>query len=128
MASRIARAPVLPFDHLIRSSLETARSIASLGAFRTQLVRLPDEGVVFAFNIIRIPTSNNLATVELMVAQNRLLYDLIRKAGGVQYPVGAFPMSVSDWKDHFGSSLPLLREAKLRYDPGNLLTPGYNVF
>ena len=100
----------------------------STDAFRTQLVRLPDEGVVFPFNIIRIPTSNDLATVELMVAQNRLLYDLIRKAGGVQYPVGAFPMSVKDWKDHFGSSLPLLRQAKLRYDPGNLLTPGYNVF
>ena len=100
----------------------------STDAFRTQLVRLPDEGVVFPFNVIRVPTSNDLTTVELMVAQNRMLYDLIRKAGGVQYPVSAFPMSVNDWKDHFGSCLPLLREAKLRYDPGNLLTPGYNVF
>jgi hypothetical protein len=103
-------------------------------AFRTPLVRLPDDGivvpddVVFPFNVIRIPTSNDAATVELMVAQNRLLYDLIRKAGGVQYPVGAFPMSVNDWNDHFGSSLPLLAAAKRRHDPGNSLTPGYNVF
>jgi len=97
-------------------------------AFRTPLVRLPDEGVVFPFNVIRIPTSGEAATVELMVAQNRLLYDLIRKAGGVQYPVGAFPMSGNDWKDHFGSSLPLFREAKQHYDPANSLTPGYNIF
>jgi FAD/FMN-containing dehydrogenase len=103
------------------------------GAFRTPLVRLPDEGVlpdgiVFPFNIIRIPTSNDAATVEPMVAQNRLLYDLIRQAGGVQYPVGAFPMSVNDWKDHFGPRLPLLSAAKRRNDPDNSLTPGYNVF
>ena len=97
-------------------------------AFRTPLVRLPDEGVVFPFNVIRIPTSGEAARVELMVAQNRLLYDLIRKAGGVQYPVGAFPMSGNDWKDHFGSSLPLFREAKQHYDPANSLTPGYNIF
>jgi cytokinin dehydrogenase len=102
-------------------------------AFRTPLVRLPEgdvgpDDVVFPFNVIRIPTSNDPATVELLVAQNRLLYDLIRKAGGVQYPVGAFPMSVNDWNDHFGSSLPLLSAARRRYDPGNSLTPGYNVF
>jgi hypothetical protein len=66
--------------------------------------------------------------MELMVAQNRLLYDLIRKAGGVQYPVSAFPMSGDDWKDHYGSSWSRLDEAKRRYDPGNLLTPGYNLF
>jgi FAD/FMN-containing dehydrogenase len=97
-------------------------------AFRTPLVRLPDEGVVFPFNVIRIPTSNDAATMEQMVAQNRALYDRIQKAGGVQYPVGAFPTSFNDWKDHFGSSWPLFREAKRRYDPGNSLTPGYNVF
>jgi cytokinin dehydrogenase len=115
-----------PFGRITYYPLDTS-------AFRTPLVRLPDkgvppDGVVFPFNIIRIPTSNDAATVELLVAQNRQLYDLIRKAGGVQYPVGAFPMSVNDWKDHFGSSLPLLSRAKRRYDPGNSLTPGYNVF
>lgn len=97
-------------------------------AFRTPLVRIPDEGVVFPFNVVRIPASNDAATMELMVAQNRLLYDLIRKAGGVQYPVSAFPMSGDDWKDHYGSSWSRLDEAKRRYDPNNLLTPGYNLF
>src|SRR5262249_10209118 len=69
------------------------------GAFRTPLLRLPDEDVVFPFNIIRIPTSNDAAQAEQAVAQNRVLYDRIRAAGGVQYPVGAFRMSRDDWKD-----------------------------
>jgi cytokinin dehydrogenase len=98
------------------------------GAFRAPLVRLPDEGVVFPFSIIRIPASSDAATIERMVAQNRALYERIRNAGGVQCPVGAFPMSPDDWKDHFGPRWPRLRDAKQRDDPSNSLTPGYNVF
>jgi len=97
-------------------------------AFHTPLVRVPDEDIIFPFNVVRIPPSKDPATMELMVAQNRLLYDLIRKAGGVLYPVSAFPMSRYDWKDHYGPSWSRLDEAKRRYDPGNLLTPGYNLF
>ena len=97
-------------------------------ASRTPLVRLPDESVVFVFNLIRIPTLSDAAEVEQAIAQNRALYDRIRDAGGVQYPVGAFPMSGDDWKDHFGSKWPFLREVKRRYDPNNSLTPGYDLF
>ena len=63
-----------------------------------------------------------------MVAQNRAFYERIRKSGGVQYLVSACPMSPADWQDHFGARKKLLREAKRRYDPHNLLTPGYSVF
>ena len=97
-------------------------------ACRTPLLRLPDEKVVFPFNVIRIPTSNDAPAMQRMVEQNRALYHRIRSAGGIQYPVGAFPMSRSDWKDHFGSSWTRLADAKRRHDPGNLLTPGYGIF
>jgi cytokinin dehydrogenase len=83
---------------------------------------------VFPFNLIRIPISNDPLAAGVMVAQNRAFYDRIRKAGGMLYPVSAFSMSSADWQDHFGPRWPQLREAKRRYDPGNLLTPGYNVF
>jgi FAD/FMN-containing dehydrogenase len=96
-------------------------------AFRTPLVRLPEEDIVLVFNLIRIPASNDAAAAR-MVAENRMLYDRIRESGGVQYPVGAFVMSPFDWEIHFGSGLPKLREAKQRHDPGHLLAPGYNVF
>ena len=97
-------------------------------AFRTPLVRLPEEDIVFVFNLIRILASNDAAVAERMVSENRTLYDRIREAGGVQYPVGAFAMSSDDWTAHFGSRWPQLREAKRRHDPGHLLTPGYDVF
>ena len=97
-------------------------------AFRTPLVRLPDEEIVFPFNLIRIPAANDPLATGIMVAQNRTLYDRIRKAGGVLYPVSAFSMSSVDWQDHFGPRWPQLREARRRYDPANLLTPGYSLF
>jgi cytokinin dehydrogenase len=97
-------------------------------AFRTPLVRLPEETVAFPFNVIRIPAAADPARIERMIAQNRAFYDRIRRADGLQYPVGAVPMSPDDWQDHFGSKWPLLRDAKQRYDPENLLTPGYNLF
>ena len=98
------------------------------GAFRTPLLRLPDEDIAVTFNIIRIPAQNDAAKTEQAIADNRVLYERIRDAGGVQYPVSAFPMTRDDWKDHFGSTWPMLREAKRRFDPDNLLTPSYNIF
>lgn len=97
-------------------------------AVRTPLVRLPDESVVFAFHAIRIPASSEAGSAGSMLAKNRLLYDLIRRAGGIQYPCSAIPMANSDWEDHFGSSFAILRQARQRYDPANTLTPGYNIF
>jgi FAD/FMN-containing dehydrogenase len=97
-------------------------------AFQTPMVRLLAEDIVFVFNLIRIPPSNDAAAAARMVAENRTLYDRIREAGGVQYPVGALAMSPSDWEVHFASRWPQLREAGRRYDPGHLLAPGYNVF
>jgi FAD/FMN-containing dehydrogenase len=96
-------------------------------AQRTPLVRLPKDGIAFPFNIIRMPESNDMAAAERMVAKNRTLYERVRSAGGVLYPVSAFPMSDQDWRDHFGSRWPLLRKAKRRYDPKHMLTPGYEV-
>src|SRR6266699_1914059 len=119
--ARLTSEDVGPFGRLTYYPMRT-------GACRTPLTRLPDEGVVFAFNVVRIPASNDAATMAQLVARNRALYDRIRDAGGVQYPVGAFPMSSNDWRDHFGSAWTMLCEAKRRHDPGNLLTPGYNVF
>ena len=97
-------------------------------AVRTPLVRLPGERIVFPFNLVRMPTWSDAATAEQMVAKNRLIYDRIRSAGGVLYPVSAFPMSRSDWTQHFGPTWQLLSDAKHAYDPNGILTPGYELF
>ncbi|MBR0818624.1 FAD-binding protein [Bradyrhizobium liaoningense] len=95
---------------------------------RTPLLRLPDERVVFPFNLIRIPASADKAHADQQLTRNRMLYDRIRAAGGMLYPVSALAMSSQDWADHFGPRWPLLREARRRHDPGGILTPGYDLF
>jgi hypothetical protein len=62
------------------------------------------------------------------VAANRATYARIRAAGGTLYPVSAFPMSRAAWHRHFGATFDRLREAKRKFDPGDVLTTGYAVF
>jgi cytokinin dehydrogenase len=97
-------------------------------AMRTPLFRIPNESVIFAFNVVRFPTTNDLAVAEQMVTKNRALYDTIRGTGGVQYAVSAFPMSSGDWRAHFGPKWTQVRDAKYRFDPRFVLDNGYEVF
>ncbi len=96
-------------------------------AIATPLVRLPDDDLCFAFNLIRIPEPGSPADADRLVAANRAIHDRIRTSGGTLYPVSAFPMSGADWREHFGPVLPRLRDAIRRYDPDDLLTPGYDL-
>jgi FAD/FMN-containing dehydrogenase len=96
-------------------------------AFRAPLVRMPEGPVAFVFNLVRIPATNDAGQIERMVAANRAIYQRVREAGGVLYPVSALPMSPDDWRTHFGPAWTRLAEARRRYDPNDLLTPGYNI-
>ena len=104
-----------------------------LSAFRRQavtspLLRLPADDLCYAFNLIRIPTTDNVAEANRLVMANRAAYDRIRAAGGTLYPVSAFPMSRDDWRSHFGPAFAELSDAKTKFDPRHVLTPGYEVF
>ena len=104
-----------------------------LSAFRRQavtspLLRLPADNLVYAFNLVRIPTTDDAAEVDRLVTANRAIYERVRAAGGTLYPVSAFPMSRDDWRRHFGAAWGRLRDAKQHFDPGHVLTPGYEVF
>jgi cytokinin dehydrogenase len=66
--------------------------------------------------------------VHRLIADNRSIYERLRAAGGTLYPVSAFPMSQADWRSHFGSAFGPFAEAKKKYDPENVLAPGYEVF
>ena len=104
-----------------------------LSAFRRQavtapLLRLPADGLCFAFNLVRIPATGRIAEVGRLMAANRAVYARIRDAGGTLYPVSALPMSRDEWRRHFGPAFARLSAAKRKFDPGNVLTPGYPVF
>ena len=97
-------------------------------AFTSPLLQLPDDHLCYAFNLIRIPTTPDETEAARLVQANRAIYDRVRDAGGVLYPVSALPMSRRDWRRHFGDRWNDLRRAKRKFDPRRVLTPGYEVF
>lgn len=104
-----------------------------LSAFRRQaitspLLQLPEDDLCYAFNLVRIPTTSDAAEANRMMQANRAIYERVRAAGGTLYPVSAFPMTMRDWRRHFGANWERLRDAKRNFDPGHSLTPGYEVF
>ncbi|NOK67885.1 MAG: FAD-binding protein, partial [Chloroflexi bacterium AL-N10] len=94
--------------------------------FTQPFFRVPDESVVFLFSILRTAPSKEVA--EQMVADNRELFERNRDLGGYRYAIGAVPFSRSDWRQHFGRVWRAFRDAKWRYDPDNVLTPGQGIF
>lgn len=95
--------------------------------FNRPLLRLPAGELVWQFDILRtaLPTA---VTADVMVQQNRRLFEEVRDLGGYRYPVGAVPVTQPDWVQHFGPTWPTLAHAKRQYDPANLLTPGQGIF
>lgn len=94
----------------------------------TPLLRLPQDKVCYAFNLVRIPTTSDAQEIDRLIADNRSLYERLRAVGGTLYPVSAFPMSPEDWRSHFGAAFGPFADAKKKFDPENVLTPGYEVF
>jgi hypothetical protein len=129
-------------ESAVSAEVDRLDASADLGAFgqvvlspiRTQaigspLLRLPAEPLCHAFNLIRFPETDDTAAAERLVAANKATYQRVRDAGGTLYPASAAcPLSPAEWRDHFGPVWGLLREAKERFDPDLLLTPGYEIF
>ena len=95
---------------------------------RTPLLRMPDDPVPYLLAVLRTGPPDAPATVKRLVAANRAAYELVRDAGGKQYPVGSIPFERADWRDHFGRAWPALAAARRRYDPSGILTPGQGIF
>ncbi len=70
----------------------------------TPLLRLPSDPLCFMFNLIRLPATDDAVEARRLVIANRAVYERVRDAGGTLYPVSAFPMSVADWRTHFGAA------------------------
>jgi cytokinin dehydrogenase len=118
---RMASADLGPFGQVVLSAFRRQ-------AMTSPLLRLPDDDLCYAFNLVRIPTSADTTEADRLVRANRSAYERVLATGGTLYPVSAFPMSPGDWRRHFGAAWELLLDAKKRFDPGYVLTPGYNLF
>lgn len=118
---RLDPAGLGPFGQVVLSPIRR-------DAVRTPLLRLPSDGLCFAFTLIRVPATGDRETSARLVADNRATYERVRDAGGTLYPVSAVPMSHDDWRRHFGPEFDRFHDAKRTYDPDAVLTPGYDVF
>ncbi len=96
---------------------------------RQPLLRVPDEEIVFIFSILRTaaPDTGAISTGE-MIAANSTLISQVRGLGGFQYPIGSIPTSHADWRAHFGPEWQFLVQARHRFDPRGILTPGQGIF
>lgn len=99
-------------------------------ALRVPLLRVPDEPVIFLFSVLRTaaPDSGGALSADVMLSDNRALFDSGRDLGGYEYPIGSIPKTMRDWREHFGPRWPFLTDARRRYDPGGILTPGQGIF
>ncbi|MEU3057990.1 FAD-binding protein [Streptomyces griseus] len=90
----------------------------------------PKDRTGYLFDLLRFPNPGTSdAEIARMVKQNRWLYDRAVELGAKRYLVGAVPdLTAADWRRHFGSSYGALCDAKRRFDPGNVLTPGQGFF
>ncbi|MBN0047908.1 FAD-binding protein [Streptomyces actuosus] len=94
----------------------------------TPLFRAPDDPLPYLFDVLPATPPDDSAAVDRRLAANRAAYEAAAAAGGTQYPVGSIPFSREDWQTQFGEAWPRLAEAKWRYDPRQLLTPGQGIF
>ena len=110
---------------------DTGQGPVLLYPFRTGLVRapfveVPREPVAFLFSLLR--TTVPPADPVQQRADNRVLYDRARDAGGKRYPVGSVPLTPADWAVHYGRDYPALLAAKAAWDPRRVLSPGQGIF
>ncbi|MEO8181021.1 MAG: FAD-binding protein [Deltaproteobacteria bacterium] len=95
---------------------------------RRPFFRLPDERRCFLFSLLRTADPSVPSSVTQMLADNRDIYDRLVQVGGTRYANGALAFDARDWRRHFGEQWRALVEAKRRYDPDRILTPGQGIF
>jgi cytokinin dehydrogenase len=96
--------------------------------FRRPLFKLPAEDLAFSF-WFRPDTAADAGGHLKLMAINRRVIERMRLAGGKRYtPYGLFA-TAAEWHEHFGPEVwRRFSEAKIKYDPKQVLTPGPGIF
>lgn len=117
-------------DDLVPDQL--GAGLATMFPFRTStlarpLFRVPASPEAFQLTLLRFPFPG--ADTGGLMAQNRRLYDRAVELGGTRYLVGAIPdLTEDDHRAQYGPEWRRMRQAKRRYDPSRVLTPGQALF
>lgn len=96
------------------------------------LFRVPNQGeYVYLFDILTassVPNDPDPAFVARMLARNRRLFEKARALGGTRYPIGALEFNQQDWRRQYDGAWQDFKEAKRRFDPDLILSPGPGIF
>jgi hypothetical protein len=101
-------------------------SVWRSASIRRPLTRIPSEEMVVRFQCSRNPPPS--ADIPGLLAMNRILYERARDLGGTRLTTTAIPFSQADWMKHYGTAWKAFSDAKRRFDPNSLLTPGTRMF
>ena len=97
--------------------------------FTRPMFKVPDEDQAFSVWLFRSPPVGDQAALSAMMASNRELLAKMTAVGGKRYSPYSGVMSSEEWAAHFGPELwRRLSEAKKKFDPNNVLTPGAGIF
>jgi FAD/FMN-containing dehydrogenase len=94
---------------------------------RRPLSRVPDDDLIFRFQLSRNPPEGS-PDVDSLLAMNRVLFERARDFGGTRMTWATIPFRPDDWAAHYGEVWPMFRDAKQRFDPNHVLTPGPGIF
>ncbi|GAA5049830.1 FAD-binding protein [Streptomyces similanensis] len=98
------------------------------------LPRLPEpDGSDWVFvldinTVAETPGADPEFVEEMLERNTRLFADARDRYGAVLYPIGSVPFTEQDWRAHYGDQWETFRDAKKRYDPDSVLTPGPGIF
>jgi FAD/FMN-containing dehydrogenase len=100
---------------------------------KAPLFVVPRSGAeAFQLSVLRFPLPGRAGgepAIDRMLAQNRALHDRAVERGGKRYLIGSIPdTTADDWRLHYGDLWPRFQQAKHRYDPDGILTPGQGIF
>jgi cytokinin dehydrogenase len=101
------------------------------GRLHAPLTRVPDSELAWLFALLRTASADDPTGAPTggaaMIEANRVVRDRVVARGGVTYPINAVPMSLADWRTHFGPQWRQLQLAKHEFDPHGILTPGHGI-
>jgi FAD/FMN-containing dehydrogenase len=97
--------------------------------FKRPLFKVPDEEIFFSIWMIRSVAPNDPAALSAMLASNRSLRQQMTVVGGKDYRQYGMLIPQAEWVEHFGPDVwRRFSDAKKKFDPNKVLTPGPEIF
>jgi cytokinin dehydrogenase len=99
-----------------------------LSTVTAPFARMPTGRNAFLFSLLRTAVPPSSENVAALLAKNRAILGQLTAVGGKRYPVSSVNLSPADWRAHLQPQWERFQQAKKRYDPDHLLTPGQGIF